>query len=96
MSVLRQQQSYFTTSQQNIQQTPKNDEPIASYLAELNKKSKRNIFDSSHNTLQKRKSSGVFDKIMSKKKKPTNLNLVFDYILLMILKQECFYSNKKK
>ncbi|KAG2190946.1 hypothetical protein INT46_004949 [Mucor plumbeus] len=81
MSVLRQQQSYFTTSQQNIQQTPKNDEPIASYLAELNKKSKRNIFDSSHNTLQKRKSSGVFDKIMrmllfKQKKVNSNRNMM--------------------
>lgn len=67
MSVLRQQQSHFTTSQHSIQQAPKNDEPIASYLAELNKRSKRNTFDGSYNKLQKRKSSGVIDKIMSKK-----------------------------
>ncbi|KAL9557566.1 hypothetical protein PS6_001774 [Mucor atramentarius] len=56
--------SVMSASQHSIQQIPKNDEPIASYLAELNKRSKRSTFDGTFNATQKRKSSGVIDKIM--------------------------------
>lgn len=56
----------MSVSQHSIQQIPKNDEPIASYLAELNKRSKRSTFDGTFNATQKRKSSGVIDKIMRK------------------------------
>lgn len=59
--------SVLSASQHSIQHMPKNDEPIASYLAELNKRSKRSTFDGSYNTTQKRRrSSGVIDKIMRK------------------------------
>ncbi|KAL9538345.1 hypothetical protein MBANPS3_011002 [Mucor bainieri] len=73
--------SVLSASQHSIQQMPKNDEPIASYLAELNKKSKRNTFDGSYNTTQKKRSSGVIDKIMrmllfKQKKTHSNRNMM--------------------
>jgi hypothetical protein len=56
MSVLQQPQSHFATLNQD-------NEPIASYLAEIsNRRSKRHTFDSSNN---KRKSAGVFEKLLS-------------------------------
>ncbi|CAO3637825.1 unnamed protein product [Mucor fragilis] len=74
--------SVLSASQHSIQHMPKNDEPIASYLAELNKRSKRSTFDGSYNTTQKRRrSSGVIDKIMrmllfKQKKTHSNRNMM--------------------
>jgi hypothetical protein len=79
MSVLRQQESHFSSSQHGIQSAPKVDEPIANYLAGLSNppsmSSKRNTCNGANalgyyhsaTTIQKRKSVGsVIDKLLSK------------------------------
>jgi hypothetical protein len=56
MSVLQQPQSHFTQDM--------NSEPIATYLADIsNRRSKRN---SSNSASRKRRSAGVFEKLLSK------------------------------
>lgn len=75
MSVLRQQENHFSSSIHGIQSISNADEPIATYLSQLNEDSKRNTFkgtiitgyNHSTTTVQKRKSvGGVIDKLISK------------------------------